>query len=137
MKKTVFHQIRKLFRLAFFSCLCMGALTAKAQTARITLNMQNVPLEQVMNEIKNQTRYLFVNKDVADIQQPVSIRVTNELITGTLNQLFSQTNIGYKIDQTSIFIFDKRNIAAEKPVSIKGRVLGSNGEPIIGAAVVV
>ena len=67
MKKTVFHKIRRLFRFTLLVCLSLGVLSAKAQTARVTLKVQNASLGQVMDEIKNQTRYLFINQDVKDL----------------------------------------------------------------------
>lgn len=53
MKKTVFHKIRRLFRFTLLVCLSLGVLSAKAQTARVTLKVQNASLGQVMDEIKN------------------------------------------------------------------------------------
>lgn len=137
MKKTVLYNIPKLFRLTVSICLCMGFLSAKAQTARITLDMQDVPLEEVMNEIKKQTIYLFVNQDVEDVNQKVSIKVINKELTDALDQLFAPTNVGYKIERTSIFIFDKKKAVEMKPVQIKGVVTDADGAPVIGASVVV
>lgn len=65
MEKTGFTQkIGRLFRLTLLVCLSCSVISAKAQTARITLNLQNATLEQAMDEIKKQTRYLFINQDV-------------------------------------------------------------------------
>lgn len=137
MEKTVFHKIRRLFRLTFSICLCISVLSAKAQNGRITLNLQDVPLEQAMNEIKKQTRFLFVNQDVKDIDRKVSINATNKTITEVLNQLFNKTEIGYKIDRSSIFIYDKKDAEAKNPVSVKGRVTDPSGMPVIGASVIL
>lgn len=136
MKKTVLSKI-KLFRLAASMCLCLIVFPVKAQTARITLDMSDVSLEQVMNEIKKQTRYLFVNQDVEDTNQKVSIKVANASITAVLDQLFSQTDVSYHIDKMSIFIFDKKKAAEKKSVLIRGSVTDNSGNPIIGASVFI
>ena len=138
MEKTGFAQKNgRLFRLALLVCLSCALFTAKAQTARITLNLQNATLEQAMDKIKAQTRYLFINRDVEDLEsRKVSINVSNELITKVLDQLFSPFDIGYDIDGRSIFIY-KQQAAATRPVPVSGRVTDAKGQPVIGASVIV
>ena len=138
MEKTGFAQKNgRLFRLALLVCLSCVLFTAKAQTARITLNLQNATLEQAMDKIKAQTRYLFINRNVEDLEsRKVSINVSNELITKVLDQLFTPFDIGYDIDGRSIFIY-KQQAAAARPVPVSGRVTDASGQPIIGASVIV
>ena len=138
MEKTGFAQKNgRLFRLALLVCLSCALFTAKAQTARITLNLQNATLEQAMDKIKAQTRYLFINRDVEDLEsRKVSINVSNELITKVLDQLFSSFDIGYDIDGRSIFIY-KQQAAETQPVTVTGRVTDAKGQPVIGASVIV
>ena len=138
MEKTGFAQKNgRLFRLALLVCLSCVLFTAKAQTARITLNLQNATLEQAMDKIKAQTRYLFINRDVEDLEsRKVSINVSNELITKVLDQLFTPFDIGYDIDGRSIFIY-KQQAAATRPVPVSGRVTDAKGQPVIGASVIV
>lgn len=136
MEKTVFSKILELLKFSFIIFLCSGSvLSASAQNGRITLNMKQVPLEQVMNAIEKQTPYLFVNKDVR-ITQKVTINVTNASIEETLNLLFKDTEIDYRIDKRSIFI-SKAKAADSTPVTVSGKVVDINGIPVIGAAVVV
>lgn len=136
MEKTVFSKILELLKFSFIIFLCSGSvLSASAQNGRITLNMKQVPLEQVMNAIEKQTPFLFVNKDVT-ITQKVTINVTNASIEETLNLLFKDTEIDYRIDKRSIFI-SKAKAADSTPVTISGKVVDGNGIPIIGAAVIV
>ena len=138
MEKTGFAQKNgRLFRLALLVCLSCVLFTAKAQTARITLNLQNATLEQAMDKIKAQTRYLFINRDVEDLEsRKVSINVSNELITKVLDQLFSPFDIGYDIDGRSIFIY-KQQAAETQPVTVTGRVTDAKGQPVVGASVIV
>ena len=138
MEKTGFAQKNgRLFRLALLVCLSCVLFTARAQTARITLNLQNATLEQAMDRIKAQTRYLFINRDVEGLKsRKVSINVSNELITKVLDQLFSPFDIGYDIDGRSIFIYIQQADAA-RAVSVTGRVTDASGQPIVGASVIV
>ena len=138
MEKTGFAQKNgRLFRLALLVCLSCAVFTAQAQTARITLDLQHATLEQAMDKIKAQTRYLFINRDVEDLEsRRVSVNVSNELITNVLDQLFTPFDIGYDIDGRSIFIY-KRQAAATRPVPVSGRVTDAKGQPVIGASVIV
>lgn len=135
MEKTVFQRIRRLFRLTLLGCLSFAVFSAKAQTVRITLDAKDVSLEQVMTDIKKQSRYLFINENMEGIgKQKVSISVSEKPINEVLDQLFAPFNIGYRIDGTSIYIFKQD---AAKPVMISGRVTGVNGESVIGASVII
>ena len=136
MNKTVFYKIRTLFTLTLVLCLCLCTFAAKAQNARINLNLKNVRLEQAISEIEKQTSYLFVARNV-DVNKPVSIEAQNKPINEVLAQLFKDTGIGYKVDGVNIILDKKEKSAPEKPVAVSGKVLDSNGQPIIGAAVIV
>ena len=137
MEKTGFTKIGMLFRLALLVCLSCAMLSAKAQTARVTLDLKEVTLTQAMNEIKKQTRYLFINRDVEDINgRKVSINVSNELISNALNRIFTPLGIDYYIDGKSIII-SKRRQSDSKPVQVSGSVTDTNGQPVIGASVIV
>lgn len=98
--------------------------------------MQQVPLQQVMDEIKNQTRYLFINQNVENVDRKVNIQVVNKTIPEILDQLFAPFNIGYKIDQTNIYIFEKKKVK-NSPVAVTGKVLDTGNKPIVGASVIV
>ena len=138
MEKTGFTQkIGRLFRLTLLVCLSCSVISAKAQTARITLNLQNATLEQAMDEIKKQTRYLFINQDVKGLDNlKVSINVVDELISKVLDGIFTPHGIAYYIDGKSIII-SNRPKAESTPVRVQGRVTDASGQPIIGASVIV
>ena len=138
MEKTGFAQKNgRLFRLALLVCLSCAVFTTQAQTARITLDLQHATLEQAMDKIKAQTRYLFINRDVEDLEsRKVSVNVSNELITNVLDQLFTPFDIGYDIDGRSIFIY-KQQAAETQPVTVTGRVTDAKGQPVVGASVIV
>lgn len=125
MKKTVFHKIRRLFRFTLLVCLSLGILSAKAQTARVTLKVQNASLGQVMDEIKNQTRYLFINQDVKDLNNhKVSLNVSDKAIAEVLDQIFTPFNIGYRIEKTSIIIFNRPK-STSSSVLIGGKAMSA------------
>ena len=136
MEKTANCKICSLFLLTFTFVLSLSILPVKAQTARVSINKKDATLEQVMNEIETQTRYLFVNENVKDLSQKVSINVVNKEIQETLDQLFGPLGITYRINKTSVFI--KEPVAEDsQPFQIRGQVTNTAGAPVVGASVVV
>lgn len=137
MNKTRFCKIRNLFEVILLMCLSLHIRGAQAQTARFTIHMENVPMEQVVNEIEKQSRYLFLfNKDIDSRRIIVSVNAENQTITQILPALFKDTGLDYTIEGMSILVTKKAE-ASEKPIQVRGKVLDQQGLPIVGASVIV
>ena len=137
MNKTRFCKIRNLFEVILLMCLLLQIRGAQAQTARFTIHMENVPMEQVVNEIEKQSRYLFLfNKDIDSRRIIVSVDAENQTITQILPVLFKDTELDYTIEGMSILVTKKAE-ASEKPIQVRGKVLDQQGQPIVGASVIV
>ena len=133
MNKTVFYKILcRLFCFVSICCTLSGTMYAAHQSEdHITLSMQNVPLHEVMDAIKQQSRYLFINQGV-DEGQNVSIEVKDMAIQDVCRTLFSPVNIDYTIEGATIII---KNRPADSLVTVKGTVVDAAGIPIPGVAV--
>ena len=137
MNKTRFCKIRNLFEVILFVCLSLQIRGAQAQTARFTIHLDNVPMEQVVNEIEAQSRYLFLfNKDIDSRRIIVSVHAENQNITQILPALFKDTGLNYTIEGMSVLV-TKRSEKPENPVAVSGRVSDTKGLPIVGASVIV
>ena len=137
MNKTRFCQIRNLFEVILLMCLLLQIRGAQAQTARFTIHLDNVPMEQVVNEIEAQSRYLFLfNKDIDSRRIIVSVNAENQTITQILPALFKDTGLNYTIEGMSILV-TKKSEKSENPVTVSGRVTDLKGLPIVGASVIV
>ena len=105
MNKTRFCKIRNLFEVILFVCLSLQIRGAQAQTARFTIHQENVPMEQVVNEIEKQSRYLFLfNKDIDSRRIIVSVNAENQTITQILPALFKDTGLDYTIEGACRFL---------------------------------
>lgn len=133
MNKTVFfNKFRRLFGFVLTISLLGNVFAASAQNARISIKMENVPISQVIKEIENQTRYLFINKGV-DTKNKVSINAVQKTIQDVLAQLFAGTEIAYRIDESYIILTKKND--AGNPVSVTGKIRDAKGNPIVGASI--
>ena len=124
--------------------LCAFMLTAiqpqlsdlYAQNVTVTLSMRNATVEQVLDQIEKKTDYTFVASDrTVDLNRKVSLNVQSLSIEETLKQLFAGTNVSYKIVNNQIILSKAQ--ATQQSKRVKGTVVDKNGEPIIGANVVV
>ena len=137
MNKTRFCQIRNLFEVILLMCLSLQIRGAQAQTARFTIHLEKVPMEQVVHEIEKQSRYLFLfNKDIDSRRIIVSVDAENQAITQILPALFRDTGLDYTIEGMSILVTEKEE-TSEKAVPVRGQVLDQQGQPIVGASVIV
>ena len=134
-------RIMKLF--TFFLCAGISIVCANggySQSTRISLNMNNKTLREVLDEIERSSEFIFFYQtNAVDEKRNVQINVKNQTIDEVLNKLFSQTNNIYSIDDRQIYIAQRLS-AEPKPeqnkTSIAGKVIDNDGEPLIGANVI-
>ena len=63
MNKTVFfNKFRRLFGFVLTISLLGSVLTASAQNARVSINMENAPISQVMKEIEREAKRKHIAK---------------------------------------------------------------------------
>ena len=124
--------------LALLSGLCLSFMTfsAYAQSAQVSLSMQDASLEQVMKEVEKQTGYLLVYHDNIDLRQTVSVEISNASITDALNTIFSGRKISYRLSGSNISLYPMEEKASVSR-QVRGRITDMTGEPIIGASVMV
>ncbi|MDR2556413.1 MAG: TonB-dependent receptor [Bacteroidales bacterium] len=121
--------------------VCFVGLVGTASAQKVTLSFQSVPLEQVLNEIKQQTGLSLVFSEPAvDISKKVSINVTDVDVQDALKNVLNGTNINFEIKGNKLYLMDGKQtgttVNAENK-KIFGVVVGSGGELITGANVVV
>ena len=118
-----------------------------SQVAKVTLDMKNTSLEQVMDKIEKQSEFYFIfNQKQIDVNRTVDIHVENKLITDILPELFKGTNVNYVVFDRKILLttdpLENRLLAiASGPEpqqkQITGTVTDKDGTPLPGATVVV
>lgn len=120
--------------------LTFYAGSAFAQNEKVSLNRQHAKTIQVLNDIEKQTNYLFVyDKKNVDTNRAISINASNQTVASVLQQLFAGTGVTYEMEGNNIVLTRQTATSASTQQSkrVKGTVVDKNGEPIIGANVVV
>lgn len=130
--------IRKQFIILILILLC-APVSAQKQEKRITLSFANITLSEAMPKIEKASGYtFFYESQQLNVNQQVSLNVKNETIGKTIAALLKGTNIKFEIDATHIILYTGKNAKPSgDPQTITGTVVDENGEPIIGANVMV
>lgn len=133
-------------KIIFVICItCLSNVFAEpsySQSARISLDMENSKLEQVMNEIEKKSEFYFIfNQSEIDINRVVDIKADNQLISGILPRLFEGINVNYTIIDRKILLTrgDKLNVITEddQQFVVKGKITDASGAPLAGVNVVL
>ncbi|MCF2446973.1 TonB-dependent receptor [Dyadobacter sp. CY345] len=126
----------------------LSQVTAIGYSQKISLDKRNVSVEAAFKAIESQTDYLFLY-DKLDLPTSslVSVRIKDATIDQTLNQLFKDLPLSYKIFKKNIVI--KKEVKtkeesvitpAEKPSflqALSGKVIDEKGEGLPGVNIVI
>ncbi len=139
-KNPRFKQIFRIMRISTFLLMvcvfCSYARNAHSQNAKVSIRMNNVKLDKILNEIENQTDYLFIYNNQVDINKITSVKVKNEAVAQVLDRILSGTGINYELEGTHIILTTeaiKDLHAQQQAKTVTGTVTDVSGEPIIGA----
>ena len=135
---------RRLGRYALATMV--SALVCVSSYAQgISLNLKNVSVREAIAQLHREGGYsIVVNAGEVDMDRVVSVNVAGGTINDVLNQIFAGDKVKYIIEDDHISVVkDERQYAVQggarpqqgKTATLKGKVLDSNGEPLIGASV--
>lgn len=150
-KRTAFGYIKlglKIKRSILLLFITLFSIQAKtySQTSRISLDLQQIPLEDVLDEIETQTEFKFIfNTDAVDLNRIVSLKTNQTGVNQVLKELFSNTITTYEIDNRKILLrkTNRKNKIQEEVNSIEiqqflitGTVKDADGQPLPRANII-
>ena len=146
LKLSLKMKISMLFM--FLVLFTMQANSSYAQRTKITLDLNNVTVERLIDEIESKTDFHFVYqiKEV-DLNRVVSVKANKELVTKILERIFGNTRTTHNVVDKQIFLKEREAKAKtfkqevqNSPVKLQQLVSGvitdSDGIPLAGANVV-
>ena len=115
-----------------------------SQTTKLSLNVQNQSIKEVLYLIENQSDFRFIYESgKINLDKKVSVHAKNQSVEMVLKRLFEQEEIQYEITENKLILINpiEKNTNISPKVSQQGRritgvVKDLLGEPIIGANVV-
>lgn len=149
--KPSFDLLPKIpMRMRITSVLLAGFLfqanaeTSYSQSARISIEMNNATVEEVLNEIEAKSEFYFLyNNKLINVDRRVSVDVDAENIESVLQNLFKGTDVVYRIADKQI-VLSRKDLAQNTAIDgiqqskvVTGTVVDPTGMPVIGANIMV
>lgn len=144
MRKILFRAKFLLLFIAVSTIQAFAAVTY-SQSTRLTLNMENAPVSEVLSAIERETQFYFTYsvKEI-DVRDNVSVHAKDEQVETILNRIFSSRKVRYVINDRHIALYKASSSAPtsapaahQKTITVKGRVKDTHGDPVAGASIVV
>ena len=139
----ILKHMRNTLLLLIITVFHSYATTSYSQTALLSLDVKDVTVGSVLEKIEEQSDFYFLfNAKLVDIDRRVSVSANNQKIFPILDQIFNKTNVEYIVYNQQIVLSPGDYIAGMKkqalqPRDITGTVTDENGNPVIGATVIV
>lgn len=128
---------RKCFiRLFLGLSLGWGAMSLNAQT--VSKTFKNEPLKTVLKEVENQTGYSVIYKtDEVNVNKRVTVSFNNTSLNDVMSKILD-SGLTWSIEDKMIVISKKTQPQTDgKKRTVSGIILDKNGDPIIGASILV
>lgn len=129
------------FLLIAITAQILTAATAKAQRLdgqTVSMSLKDAPLLEAFKQIESQTafRFMYRKSDVGHIRH-LSLPEGKRNLAAVLEQLLSPHALSFRQVDNKILIQPAPQPVADTSFVAQGRVLGDDGNPVIGATVIV
>jgi TonB-linked SusC/RagA family outer membrane protein len=115
------------------------------EKVKISMNLQEKPLAQFFEEVESKTDFKFTYTDnFIDLNHPVTVEENNTSLYDVLVAVSMQTHLNFVQVNENIHVKpvtgNKGNpveVAQQQEVTVSGKVIDDNGEPLPGATITV
>jgi len=126
----IYTVMKATFTMLLLSTSMILAENAYSQKARVSMEMLNTQMEIILNEIENQTDYLFLyNGDNIDVSRYVSVNAKETPVAEVLNNLFDGTGVNFVMEGTHIVLTKKNSRSDEKDALLEAASKQANIAP--------
>lgn len=130
----------------FFAMICITQALASdsyAQDTRLSLDIENRPIQEILEIIEEQTEFRFMyDATIVDLHQKKSIKCKNQSVAKILDDLFKDSGISYKIEDRQIAlsrsgIRSNSKQTMQQQLTVTGKVTDQDGQPLPGTTVMI
>lgn len=123
------------YLLIFIPIFCL-LQNGMSQNVRITLNLENVSVKEVLDEVEKQGGIKFLYRtDQVDVDKRLSINVQDATIEHILGLVFSKENVAYKFFNNNLVVIGEKGV--QPKTIIRGVVEASKeGVPLEAVSIV-
>ncbi|WP_138475670.1 SusC/RagA family TonB-linked outer membrane protein [Dyadobacter bucti] len=149
------HRIMMTAFILAFSCLFQQVQASGPgnRQQQISISKSAIPIKDVLKEVEHQSPFRFLyNHTHVDVSEKVNVNVRSVSVPKALDEIFRNTDIGYKISGRQVILYKRANLRLDS-VSLKthdemlrsgapvflvsGKVTTSSGEAIPGVNVLL
>ncbi|MGL4852811.1 MAG: carboxypeptidase-like regulatory domain-containing protein, partial [Phocaeicola sp.] len=110
--------------------------------AQISIDGTKTSLGRVLEQIKTQSNYQFFYQDRLASTSITPVKLRNASLQEVLQQVLKGTNISFTVDENIVFLSEVKSVLPVEEIAdgiqtITGRVVDEEGEPLIGANVLI
>ncbi len=136
-KQNLFLKM-KLTLLTLLVCIMQVSASVYSQTTKLTLNLKEKKISDVLMEIEETTDFrFFYQREQVDVERLVNLKANNKSVDEVLEDLFENQGISYKVMDDNLILLTANKIESKQEKDIRGKVTNENGEPIPGVAILV
>lgn len=123
--------------LLFCGLVTANASVVYSQNTKISLDLKNSTIDQVLSEIEDQSEFYFLlNQDLVDITREVNITADNRTIKEVLSEMFEGSDVNFLVNDRQIILFPENSGITGLEIqqhAVRGRVTDSStGEALPG-----
>ncbi|WP_347035160.1 SusC/RagA family TonB-linked outer membrane protein, partial [Bacteroides ovatus] len=153
VKKSIFLHLKKrlklfciinVFFMIPFSSFGANSISWNSEEDLFSVQYENATVKDILDYIEKHSKYIFIYS--ANVQKnlnnKVSISVSNKKIDAVLKELFSETGLNYKMSGRQITISvpetpKVQQTTQQKGIKVTGNVSDEKGEPLIGVTIIL
>jgi TonB-linked SusC/RagA family outer membrane protein len=124
-----------VFLISTFSLMAGGTYS---QNTRISLNLKNVQIKEVLQKIEDNTEFFFIyNNQFVDVDKAVSVTVENQKVVDVLTNIFKDQQVEFQVTDRKIVIAPSFMTNVQQPSKVSGKITDSSRASLPGVTVVV
>jgi len=125
--------------LIFLSMAQVFAVSSYSQATRLSLDLKNVAVKNVLLEIENNSEFYFIySNKLIDVDRRVSVKMDNKKVEEILDHIFQDEHVNYSISDRQIILspeglsVGKSGDIFQQAKKITGKVTSEDGGPLPG-----
>ncbi len=135
-------KIMKLTILFMFLGLMQLSASVYSQNTRLSLDLRNSRVIDVLEEIEDQSEFRFAySSEYIDLDRRVTVSVDKRSIQDILHQLFDEADVTFTVADRHILLIPEKmvseSVSGQQPMAITGTVTDTEGAPLPGVTVVI
>ena len=143
LPRSFLHKLLRIMRITLIMIIASALTTLAAesysQSARVSLDLKNVSVKDVLKAIEDQSEFYFIyNNELIDVNRKLSVQVSEQSVGNVLEEVFQGQNIEVTVIDRKIVLAPAEILgSAQQQSGVSGNVTDNTGFPLPGVTVVV